>query len=227
MKFFFLFILFQIYLCSYQDFINIENLSDAEEAYNYLKYLYNKYENMESGREKDEFGKKLKDFTLKISKKFVLNEELLKKTEKLLDKLTTSDYITISTNAISFLGERSSNLVEYCNKVKCNIPQEILARSTSSNWVFSSNGFTIVGNGLAAYLKFQESYEKCKAKGKESYFLSTVQSFANVGTNIALGSMGCLLGTAIIPIPIVGTLIGSYIGVLFGSKVNQLYEFDC
>ena len=40
MKFFYLFILFQIYLCFYQDFANIENLPDAEEADKYLEDLY-------------------------------------------------------------------------------------------------------------------------------------------------------------------------------------------
>ena len=79
MKFFYLFILFQIHLCFYQDFANIENLSDAEEADKYLEDLYDKYENMKSGKEKDEFGRKLKDLALKISNKFVSNEKVIKK----------------------------------------------------------------------------------------------------------------------------------------------------
>ena len=225
MKFFYLFILFQIYLCFYQDFANIENFSDAEEAYKYLEDLYDKYENMKSGKEKDEFGRKLKDLSLKISIKFVSNEKVIKKTERLLNGLPESDFISISTNALSFLGNRNSELVEYCSRVKCNVPIEILKSSTSSNWVFSSNGFTFVGQGLAAYLKFKASYEKCKAKGKESYFLSTIQSLTKVGTNITFGSIGSYLGT--LAFPGVGTLVGGFIGGLFGSKINQLYEFDC
>ena len=126
--------------------------------------------------EKDEFGEKLKDFILKISMKFVLDEEFLKKMESLLNGLTPSDYIAISTNTLSFVGNRTSELVEYCSKVKCNIPKAVLEKASSFDWIFSSNGFTIVGNGLAAYLKFRESYEKRKAKGKESYFLSAAQS---------------------------------------------------
>ena len=97
--------------------------------------------------------------------------------------------------------------------------------SISSKWVYVSNGVAFVGHGLAAYLKFKESYEKCKAKGKESYFLSTIQSLTKVGTNITFGSIGSYFGT--LAFPGVGTLVGGFIGGLFGSKINQLYEFDC
>jgi len=249
MKFFYLFILFQIYICSSDNLLNIDNLSNAEEAYSKVDDLYRKYEKMESGEEKDEFARKLRDLILEICKKFISDKELLEKLEKILDKLRISDFLSASSNSVSFfinkqtfktftktVEDTTKKLVEYCNEETCKIPKKILTQSkdtltttasTSSNWVYVSNGVAIVGHGLAAYLKFKESLDKCKAKGKESYFLSAIQSLASEGTSIGFGAIGSYLGAFLIQPAFIGSAIGGFAGSLIGSKINRQYELDC
>ena len=249
MKFFYLFILFQIHLCFFQDFLNKINLLDKDKIITEIKNLYELFKNMKPSKEKDDFARNLGELIIKVSHRYTSDKDILNTLEEILAGLRTSDYISASTHSVSFfisdetfktftgnVKKTTTKLVEYCNEKTCEIPKNILMESKdtltttasiSSKWVYVSNGDAFVGHGLAAYLKFKESYEKCKAKGKEDYFLSAVQSLANVGTNIAFGAAGSYLGTFIIPIPFAGSLIGGFFGSLVGSKINQQYEFDC
>lgn len=249
MKFFHLLILFLICLCSSKDLFDIDELSNAEKAYNKANDLYKIYKKMKSGKEKDEFLEKLKELIFLICKKFISNEELLDKLEKMLDELKASDLASMGTHSVTFFINRetfnsfintvkgsSTKLIEYCKGEECKIPKEVLLKSqntlttaatTSSKWVYVSNGVAVVGHGIAAFLRFKESYDKCKAKGKESIFLSSLQTMVNVGTNIAFGTFGSYIGTILIPYPFVGSIVGGVIGGFVGSMLNYKLEFDC
>ena len=248
MKFFNILILFYFSICSITDTIDIENISSESEAYDKVKKLFIKYQKMDSGQEKEEFSEYIRNLILKLAQKFITNEELIKKFEEILDKLETSDYVGAGSYSISFFSkqisleeikntikDRASELVTYCEGDKCTIPKDVLTKSNealkssasiTTKWVYVSNGVAIVGYGLAAYLRFNEKYNKCKIKGKESIFISTIITAANIGTNIAFGAIGSIAGS-FIPIPIVNTFVGGFIGSLFGSYVNKKYDLDC
>ena len=59
MKFFYLFILFQIHLCFFQDFLNKLNLLDKDKIITEIKNLYELFKNMKPSKEKDEFARNL------------------------------------------------------------------------------------------------------------------------------------------------------------------------
>lgn len=249
MKLLHLLILVSICFCSLKDLFNIDEISNAEQAYDKVEDLYKKYNKMGSGKEKDEFLAKLKEFIFLICKKFISNEELLGKLEKILDELKASDLASMGTHSVSFFINKetfdsfintvkgtSTKLIDYCGEKDCVIPKEVLLKSentlttaatTSSKWVYVSNGVAVVGHGIAAYLRFKESYDKCKAMGKESIFLSAIQTTVNVGTNIAFGTVGSYIGTFVIPYPFVGSIVGGVLGSIVGSMVNYKLEFDC
>ena len=121
-------------------------------------------------------------YILKISKKFISNEELIKKLEEILLELPSNkaNYVKGGTNSLyyfikgaateNFLGkvaENTGKLVSYCEGDVCTFPKKVLQKSgdalsatasASSTWIYVANGVGVVGHGLAAYLKFQEKY---------------------------------------------------------------------
>ena len=250
MKKFLLFALLHLSLCFYKEFIDIEKIYSVKEAYNILKDLHSILNNMESGPDKTEFAKSFREYILKLGKKFISDEEFTKKLEETLSELkefSSSDYLSASTNSLFFtiregannnwfkrVSEVTKKLISYCDGDTCTMTKKVItdsqdaltaSASASSTWVFVSNGVGIVGHGLAAYLKFVEKYEKCKARNMEAQFISFLQTAVNVGTNIGSGAVGSVIGTLIYPG--IGTVAGGFLGSLFGSFLNSKIDFKC